>query len=303
MNELQGFTAALYARVSTDDKGQDVETQIREMRTWCKRNGVVIGTTVTDTGREREAIYSEEVSATTLLNRPQLQQCIGRIQFGGGDIQILLAYDPSRLTRDKKLDEIQKMIPRCQIRFVSMGFGSLSADGKKNSDYQLVTGIKEVTDQLENDIRKERTRLGMVTKKMNGKHTGLPAKLMIAEDVAAIKRGEYDQECRREGRYVEPPRTEEDRLKLERDGKRHVYTTIIIPEDTIWGYAKKGLAINYVETRILGVKHPRLYNELKHYGRLEKYQAILKSLNENEDYLNHSKEKKPIEIDCTKGIE
>jgi DNA invertase Pin-like site-specific DNA recombinase len=31
--------AAIYARVSTDDKGQDPETQLRELRAWCKSAG------------------------------------------------------------------------------------------------------------------------------------------------------------------------------------------------------------------------------------------------------------------------
>ena len=33
---------AIYARVSTDDKGQDPENQLRELRTWCSNSGHTI---------------------------------------------------------------------------------------------------------------------------------------------------------------------------------------------------------------------------------------------------------------------
>src|SRR6516225_7188055 len=38
---LQGITmrVAIYARVSTDDKGQDPENQLSQLREWCDRSG------------------------------------------------------------------------------------------------------------------------------------------------------------------------------------------------------------------------------------------------------------------------
>jgi DNA invertase Pin-like site-specific DNA recombinase len=33
---------AIYARVSTDDKGQDPENQLRQLREWCGRMGYPI---------------------------------------------------------------------------------------------------------------------------------------------------------------------------------------------------------------------------------------------------------------------
>ena len=36
------YTVVLYARVSTDDKGQTNETQIRDMRAYCQRNNFII---------------------------------------------------------------------------------------------------------------------------------------------------------------------------------------------------------------------------------------------------------------------
>jgi Resolvase, N terminal domain len=33
---------AIYARVSTDDKGQDPENQLRQLRAWCERMGYAV---------------------------------------------------------------------------------------------------------------------------------------------------------------------------------------------------------------------------------------------------------------------
>ncbi len=32
-------TVAIYARVSTDDKGQDSTSQLEQLRTWCRSQG------------------------------------------------------------------------------------------------------------------------------------------------------------------------------------------------------------------------------------------------------------------------
>ena len=36
--EYDGMSAILYARVSTDDKGQTTETQVRAGKEWCARS-------------------------------------------------------------------------------------------------------------------------------------------------------------------------------------------------------------------------------------------------------------------------
>src|SRR5437870_2645440 len=36
---LMATRVAIYARVSTDDKGQDPENQLRQLRAWCERMG------------------------------------------------------------------------------------------------------------------------------------------------------------------------------------------------------------------------------------------------------------------------
>jgi DNA invertase Pin-like site-specific DNA recombinase len=42
--------AALYARVSTSDKGQDPEMQLRELREYCERRGFAVAGEYVDVG-------------------------------------------------------------------------------------------------------------------------------------------------------------------------------------------------------------------------------------------------------------
>ena len=42
MPENTKTTVAMYARVSTNDKGQDPESQLDQLRTWCRSQGYPI---------------------------------------------------------------------------------------------------------------------------------------------------------------------------------------------------------------------------------------------------------------------
>lgn len=172
---LEGFHAVLYARVSTDDKGQTVETQIHEMKSWCKNNKVII-----------DGIYSDEMTGTT-LQRPQFAQAILRIITPPYSIQLLLAYDPSRLTRDEKLEDIANMIApsKCQIRFSSIDIDPSTFAGK------MVNSVISKVDKRENDIRGEKTSIAMLYKRdVEGKHIGRPRQFRIIEDPTALREGE-----------------------------------------------------------------------------------------------------------------
>ena len=56
MNEPRLKRVAIYARVSTDGKGQDPENQLRELRAWCEHAG--------------HAVVAENGGASRLFPRP-----------------------------------------------------------------------------------------------------------------------------------------------------------------------------------------------------------------------------------------
>ena len=53
-------TAAIYARVSTTDKGQDPENQLSELRRWCKANGHVVFAEYVDKESSRKGAGDRE---------------------------------------------------------------------------------------------------------------------------------------------------------------------------------------------------------------------------------------------------
>jgi DNA invertase Pin-like site-specific DNA recombinase len=225
-SELAGLKVVQYARVSTDDKDQRLDTQKIAMDKWCENRGV-----------EVIAYYHEEMTGTT-LNRPELKKAISEFMFGGADI--LLAYDQSRLTRGNDLAEIEKRIAPGRIFTVVMG--DLSSDSLAGKITNAIAGI---FDEEENRVRRSKTKMGIQTRKMvDHKHCGRPAKFMFAEDL----------EDAYKGRSREAHTTE--------DGKFHPSTTIIT-ESQFYSYARDGYSLSWVAKNILHCSKSVLYAEIK----------------------------------------
>ena len=80
---------AIYSRVSTDDKGQDPETQLRELRAWCQAAGHEIVRECVDheTGRngKRKALGAlmDDAGKRTVVETLTKQEAGVRIRFSG----------------------------------------------------------------------------------------------------------------------------------------------------------------------------------------------------------------------------
>lgn len=83
----EGMNAILYARVSTDDKGQNPKQQIEDMEQWCKNQGVSI-----------LARYIDEGKTGANMDRPGMLQVMGRVMMGG--VGMVIAQHPDRISRD-----------------------------------------------------------------------------------------------------------------------------------------------------------------------------------------------------------
>ena len=227
MNDLHGLKVVQYARVSTDDHDQRIETQKIAMDKWCEQRGV-----------EVVAYYHEEMTGTT-LNRPELKKAISEFMFGGADI--LLAYDQSRLTRGNDLVEIEKRIAPGRIFTVVMG--DLSSDTLAGKITGAITGI---FDEEENRIRRSKTKMGIQTRKdVDHKHCGRPAKFMFAEDLEEAYKGR----CMPDHQSA--------------DGTRMIASTKIITESQFYSYARDGYSLSWVAKNILGCSKSVLLAEIK----------------------------------------
>lgn len=234
-SDLEGYNAVLYARVSTDDQGQTCETQIRSMKEWCRQKGVnIIG------------IYQDEQTGKTLM-RDNFLSMMGRI-IVGGDIQILLVNEQSRLTRDMKLEEIkEKLKPTgCRIRYAA---SSVDPDSEAG---MYMDAIGAVSSKVEISKLSGRTIQGMLTRKLNGKHVSKPAKFMFLEDVTPDYNG--------------------GRCYVGEINEHHKTRTMILPEKTIYDYARSGVSWKSLATQILKVSPNTVKNEMV---RTDRYQTYL----------------------------
>lgn len=172
----EGMTAVIYARVSTDDKGQTTDTQVRICKQFCESKG-----------HEVLAVYTDEESGST-LDRHGFADMISRITFKR-DVTFVVAYDQSRLTRGEDFDLIRNTLKQynCYIRFASMDVDLDSMAGR------MMTGVGTTVNSFDNKIRNEKTGLGMYQQKLNGIHIGCPARFMFAEDIPHAPKGRFVQ--------------------------------------------------------------------------------------------------------------
>lgn len=223
--EMDKKRAILYARVSTNDHGQTVVTQEREMRNYCKENDI-----------EVVAYYFDEQTGTTLI-RQGLMAAMMHIRMSDVHIDYLMVYDQSRLTRDEATKDVKKQLEGtgCNIFYV--------ATGKESDDTaagRIVESITDIMNHEEIRVLRAKTKMGMETRRLQGKHIARPAVFMFAEDVDKAPKG---------------------RCILQADDE-HKTVTKVLPEKTIFDYARSGYSYYYVARKLIGISPNALYYEM-----------------------------------------
>lgn len=142
--------------MSTDDKGQTTESQIREMRRWCEEMGVAI-----------EGVYAEEESAKD-MDRHELDSALGRISRGG--VNILLAWSESRISRNTK--DMENLVDYLRRYGTVLRYVSNSNVEPEDDNGQLLNNISTWQAQVERKKLSVNTKNGMLTRKLEGVHCG-----------------------------------------------------------------------------------------------------------------------------------
>ena len=172
-SELKGLHAVGYARVSTDDKGQDTQIQIAQIRKWAESNGVIL-----------DKIIDEDISGT-VWSRPGLSEALLLVRTTSASM--LVCYDQSRLTRnaDIQLPMIKDILGDKVIRFVVNGDADPDSFGLK-----IMSAVKGVSDSEERKILSQKTKLALEHKRdVLHIHVGRPARLIIAESTEGFNEG------------------------------------------------------------------------------------------------------------------
>lgn len=163
--------AALYARVSTTGKGQDVELQLSELRMVAAH-------------RQWSATeYVDEGVSGSKERRPGLDKLMADARAGKVDIVAVWRFD--RFARDTKhlvnaLDEFQRL----NVEFLSLREQLDTSSPMGRAMFSIIAALS----QLERDVIKERVIAGVNRAKAAGKHLGRPRKRVPVEAAVALLR-------------------------------------------------------------------------------------------------------------------
>lgn len=153
-----------YARCSTNEKMQDINRQVREL----KQQGA------TDT-----TIYLEYESGMK-ADRAELKKVLNVVQSG----DTILATEVSRITRSTK--QLCDIIELAKDKHIKLVLGSFVVDCSKELDPMTEGMLKMmgVFSELERNIISQRVKSGMENAKAKGKAIGRPS--TTADDIPGI---------------------------------------------------------------------------------------------------------------------
>jgi DNA invertase Pin-like site-specific DNA recombinase len=165
-----GLRIALYARVSTADKGQDPEMQLSELREYAERRGLVV--------------HGEFVDRVTgsRESRPALDQLMADASLRKFDV--LAVWKIDRLGRSLK----HLVVTLAELDSLGVAFVSL----KDNLDLSTPSGrlmfqIIGAMGEFEKSLIQERVRAGLKHAKAKGKRLGRPKKSVDSVKVLALR--------------------------------------------------------------------------------------------------------------------
>jgi len=154
--EKEGIRAALYARCSTHDKGQDPELQLAPLREYCQRRGFEIAGEYVDNG----------VSGTK-DRRPQLDRLMEAARKR--QIDVVMVWKLDRFGRSLKqlvtaLDELSGLA----VGFISYQDSLDLTTPQGRLMFHIIASMAE----FERELIKERVKAGLDNAKRKGKRLG-----------------------------------------------------------------------------------------------------------------------------------
>ena len=162
--------AAIYARVSTANNGQDPTMQTRELREYCERRGWTVAGEYVDIG----------ISGTK-EKRPELDRLVGEAHRRRFDAVVVWRFD--RFARSvSHLLRALETFKSLGIEFVSL---SEQVDTSTPTGKMVFTVLGAVA-ELERSLIVERVRAGLRNAKAKGKSLGRPRVTVDAARIAVL---------------------------------------------------------------------------------------------------------------------
>ena len=146
---------AIYARVSTSNKGQDLDTQLLPLQRYCKE-------------RDREIVETyTDIMSGSKESRPSLNQLLDDAQAHKFDTVIVFRFD--RISRStKQLIDLLERFRKLNISFISINENIDTTTPVGSMMFTIIAAFAK----FERDIISERVRFGIEKAKANGKQIG-----------------------------------------------------------------------------------------------------------------------------------
>lgn len=165
--------AALYARVSTKDKDQDPEMQLKELRNYCSLRGWEIAHEYVDVGFSGSS-----------ADRPQFDEMMGDATSWKHKFDVILVW---------KLDRFGRSVLNlvfCLQNLHQAGVGFISV--RDNLDFTTAVGrlmfhVIAAMAEFERDLTIERVRAGIDNARAKGTKFGRPSVVASATVVASLR--------------------------------------------------------------------------------------------------------------------
>lgn len=163
--------AAIYARVSTSNHGQDVGMQTRELREYCQHRGWQIA-----------GEYLDEGISGSKDSRPELNRLIADANRRRFDVVVVWRFDRFARSVSHLLRALENF-NALGIAFVSL---SEQIDTSTPTGKMIFTVLGAVA-ELERSLIAERVRAGLRNAKAKGKRLGRPRIAVDATKIAFLR--------------------------------------------------------------------------------------------------------------------
>jgi DNA invertase Pin-like site-specific DNA recombinase len=163
--------AALYARVSTANNGQDSSMQTRELREYCERRGW-----------KSAGEYVDEGISGTKDSRPELNRLISDAHRRRFDVVVVWRFDRFARSVSHLLRALENF-KALGIEFISL---SEQVDTTTPTGKMVFTVLGAVA-ELERSLIGERVKAGLRNARSKGKHLGRPRVIVDAARVGALR--------------------------------------------------------------------------------------------------------------------
>ena len=153
---------AIYARVSTDDKGQDPENQLRQLRVWCERMGCPVA---------REYVEHENGGKGAEYRKALAQMFAGAARR---EFDLLLVWSLDRFSREgmgATVAHLQRLASH-GVAFRSFTEEHLSTENELVRN--ILLAVLSSLAKLEREKISQRTKAGLERARANGTPLGRP---------------------------------------------------------------------------------------------------------------------------------